>query len=57
MSQSPRSLSGHGDQTQQWQTWNPMGPGLGWCGRVAEVMSNQNATRFPLSVSVQGNAA
>jgi len=34
-----------------------MGPGLGWCGRVAEVMSNQNATRFPLSVSVQGNAA
>ena len=54
---APRNLYSHSDQTLQWQTSNPMGPGLGWCGRVADVMSNQNATTFPLSVSVQGNAA
>jgi uncharacterized protein (DUF1501 family) len=54
---TPRNLYSHSDQTLQWQTSNPMGPGLGWCGRVADVLSRQNATNFPLGVSVQGNAA
>ena len=54
---APRNLHFHLDQTLRWQTSNPMDPGLGWCVRVTDVMSNQNATTCPLNVSVQGNAA
>jgi uncharacterized protein (DUF1501 family) len=54
----PRNLYSHSDQTQQWQTANPtIAGGSGWGGRMADLLAGQNASTFPMGVSVNGSAA
>lgn len=54
----PRNLYSHSDQTQQWQTANPtIAGGSGWGGRMADLLAGQNASTFPIGVSVNGSAA
>lgn len=50
----PRNLYSHSDQTQQWQTSDPMGGATGWGGRVNDVLAAANTGSLPPGVSVNG---
>jgi uncharacterized protein (DUF1501 family) len=57
---APRNLYSHSDQTQQWQTSNPLvSGGTGWGGRAADMVQiyNNNLNGFPTGISVNGNSA
>jgi len=53
----PRNLYSHSDQTQQWQTSNPMGGSTGWGGRAADLLASYNLGPLPPGISVNGNSA
>lgn len=50
----PRNLYSHSDQTQQWQTSDPMGGSTGWGGRVNDLLISSNTGSLPPGVSVNG---
>ena len=52
--QLPRNLGSHDDQTQQWQTSDPMGGVSGWGGRLNERILAQNTGTIPPGISLQG---
>jgi uncharacterized protein (DUF1501 family) len=52
----PRNLYSHSDQTQQWQTSNPLGGGTGWGGRAADLIAGYNMGILPPGISVNGNS-
>ncbi len=56
-SEVPRNLYSHSDQTQQWQTSNPLGTGgTGWGGRAADALSRSYPSLFTPAISVAGNS-
>jgi uncharacterized protein (DUF1501 family) len=50
----PRNLYSHSDQTQQWQTSDPMGGATGWGGRINDLLMAANTGSLPPGVSVNG---
>ena len=50
----PRNLGSHDDQTQQWQTSDPMGGTSGWGGRLNERILAQNTGTIPPGISLNG---
>ncbi|MBY0505411.1 MAG: DUF1501 domain-containing protein [Bryobacteraceae bacterium] len=52
--QRPRNLGSHDDQTQQWQTSDPMGGVSGWGGRVNVRIQNQNTGTIPPGIALNG---
>jgi len=52
----PNNLYSHSDQTQQWQTSNPQGGGLGWGGRAADLLLSYNTGILPPGISVNGSS-
>lgn len=50
----PRNLYSHDDQTQQWQTSNPLGGSSGWGGRINERIISQNTGVIPPGISLNG---
>ncbi len=53
----PRNLYSHSDQTQQWQSSDPMGGGTGWGGRVNDVVAPLNSGALPPGITVNGGNA
>jgi uncharacterized protein (DUF1501 family) len=53
----PRNLYSHSDQTQQWQSSDPMGGGTGWGGRVNDVIAGLNTGPLPPGITVNGGNA
>ena len=53
----PRNLYSHSDQTQQWQTSDPMGGATGWGGRINDIAATLNSSTLPSGIAVNsGNA-
>ena len=52
--QLPRNLGSHDDQTQQWQTSDPMGGSSGWGGRLNERILTQNTGTIPPGILLNG---
>jgi uncharacterized protein (DUF1501 family) len=51
----PRNLYSHSDQTDQWQTADPLGlSGTGWGGRVADKLFVPNNSPVPMAVATTG---
>lgn len=54
----PDNLFWHYDQEQQWQSAVSTGSSTsGWAGRVADLASSQNSTKFPTFLSVAGSVS
>ncbi|MBY0373681.1 MAG: DUF1501 domain-containing protein [Bryobacteraceae bacterium] len=54
----PRNLYSHSDQTQQWQTSDPMGGGTGWAGRINDLaLISGGNTGLPPGITLQGGNA
>lgn len=53
----PRNLYSHSDQTQQWQSSNPLGAaGTGWGGRALDTLRGSEVPLLPPAISVAGNS-
>jgi uncharacterized protein (DUF1501 family) len=50
----PRNLYSHDDQTQQWQTSDPLGGSTGWGGRLNERILAQNTGVLPPGIQLSG---
>lgn len=53
----PLGLYSHSDQIEQWQTGVPHSrSGLGWAGKMAEILQDLNANRtVPMNISLDGS--
>ncbi|MDM0044716.1 DUF1501 domain-containing protein [Variovorax dokdonensis] len=52
----PSNLFSHNDQQSTWQSSSPEGAIVGWGGKIADVMLNNNAGSLFTCISVAGNA-
>jgi uncharacterized protein (DUF1501 family) len=52
----PPQLFSHSDQAYQWMTADALAlGGLGWCGKIADLMAGVNASALPLNVTLDGS--
>ena len=52
--QLPRNLYSHSDQTQQWQSSDPIGGTTGWGGRANDIVAAMNTGTLAPGITVSG---